>query len=130
MKAKFSGSDRKLRPAPGRLFQERCASRRLADTSGPEVICIAETRGMAGTMGLHAVPAMASSETANGKRAHSARPASSAHDIELIDAVEALDLQADGQADLGLELAEGAASASSSRSTTSAWARISSSRLG
>src|SRR5487761_517825 len=53
------------------------------------------------------VPAMASSEAASGSGRTPRARASSAHDIELIDAVEAFDLQANGQADLGLELAEG-----------------------
>src|SRR6185312_8562607 len=66
----------------------------LAKTSGPDVICIAATRGIAGYYG--------------GARG---RPQwcliSGPHDVELVDAIEPLDLQPDGQSHLGLELAEG-----------------------
>src|SRR6185437_16008132 len=46
MKAKFSGSAASCAPRPAASSRRARASSRLAETSGPDVICIAAIRGM------------------------------------------------------------------------------------
>src|SRR6185312_775085 len=115
MKAKFSGSTASCAPRLAASSRRARASRELAETSGPDVICIAATRGMGATMGSSEV---AGNGVVGGAGFLPCQPApacpvcpaparrdrSGVHDVELIDAVESLDLQPDRQAYLGLEL--------------------------